>query len=222
MLDNRITSDFDCKGDYNDPMSDPAFSRAEPDVRRQSLIEATARVLAERGASGVSVRHVAVAAGVSPGLVGHYFDGIDALIGQTYVHVAAQVDAALQSAVAAAGAEPRARLHAFVAANFAPPIADPDLLATWIALWSLVRTHPEIARLHDDNYAAFRLEIAGLLQACGTRDQVMAQQNAIAITALIDGLWLELCLSPKTLTAALACAIARRHIEAVLAGGLDG
>lgn len=200
-------------------MSDRAFSRAEPDVRRRSLIEATARVLATCGASGTSVRQVAVSAGVSPGLVGHYFDGIDALIAQTYIHVAAQVDAALHAAVQSSGSEPRARLHAFVAANFAPPIADPDLLATWIALWSLVRSHPEIARLHDDNYAAFRLEIAALLRCCGMRDEVTVQQNAIAVTALIDGLWLELCLSPHTLTAALATAIAHRQVEAVLAAG---
>ena len=51
-------------------MSKPAFSRAEPDARRQSLIEATARVLARDGATGASVRAIALGAGVSPGLVG--------------------------------------------------------------------------------------------------------------------------------------------------------
>lgn len=217
MLNNRITSDFDCKADYSHHMSDPAFSRAEPDVRRQSLIEATARVLAERGASGVSVRHVAVAAGVSPGLVGHYFDGIDALIAQTYAHVAAQVNAALEAAIDMAGPDPKARLHAYVDANFMPPIADAGLLATWIAFWSLVRTNPEIARLHDENYAAFRAEIEALLAACGLTNAKARKQAAIAITALIDGLWLELCLSPDTITAAMASTIVRRQIDAMLA-----
>jgi transcriptional repressor BetI len=199
-------------------MSQPAYSRAEPDARRLSLIEAAARVLAERGASGISVRHVAVAAGVSPGLVGHYFEGIDALIAQTYVHVAARVTDALRAATNAAGEQPQARLHAYVAANFARPIADPDLLATWIAFWSLVRTNAEIARLHDLNYAAFRADIADLLQACDVVGEDARHRSSIAITALIDGLWLELCLSPNTLTAEVASAIARQHIEAVLVG----
>ena len=32
------------------------YTRAEPDARRQSLIEAAARVLAERGAAGATER----------------------------------------------------------------------------------------------------------------------------------------------------------------------
>src|SRR5688500_5953945 len=98
-------------------MTPPAFSRAEPDARRLSLIEATARVLAAEGAGGASVRAIAVEAGVSPGLVGHYFDGVDALIAATYAHVGERVSAALEAAMAAAGS-PRERLDAYVTASF--------------------------------------------------------------------------------------------------------
>ncbi len=78
-------------------MHKPAFTRAEPDARRLSLIEATARVLASHGAAGVSVRTISAEAGVSPGLLGHYFDGIDALVAATYAHVDAQVSDRLRS-----------------------------------------------------------------------------------------------------------------------------
>src|SRR3546814_20623606 len=54
----------------------PAFTRADPDERRQSLIEATARVLAAKGAAGVSVRAICAEAGVSPGLLRHSFGGL--------------------------------------------------------------------------------------------------------------------------------------------------
>ena len=197
-------------------MSEPAFSRAEPDARRQSLIEATVRVLAERGAGGISVRHVAVAAGVSPGLVNHYFNGIDDLIAETYAYVGAHVTGALNDALDAAENDPRARLNAYVGANFSPPIADPELLSTWIAFWSLMRTRPRIALLHEQQYAAYRNDIATLLKACGMTDARQLQRHSIAITALIDGLWLELCLSPRTFTPVEACAIVQGHIELVL------
>ena len=62
----------------------PAFSRADPDERRHSLIEACARVLADRGAAGVSVRAICAEAGVSPGLLRHYFGGISEAIAETY------------------------------------------------------------------------------------------------------------------------------------------
>ncbi len=108
-------------------MSKPGFTRAEPDARRLSLIAATARVLARDGASGASVRAIAVEAGVSPGLVAHHFGGVDALIAATYAHVGEQVAATLDAAVCAAGNDPQARLIAYVTASFAPSVADRDL-----------------------------------------------------------------------------------------------
>ncbi|MDB5675669.1 MAG: TetR family transcriptional regulator [Sphingomonas bacterium] len=197
-------------------MSAPAFTRSEPDARRLSLIEATARVLAREGAAGASVRIIASEAGVSPGLVGHYFDGVDALIAATYAHVGEQVSAALGAAITAAGSDPRARLSAYVTASFDPPIADPALLATWLAFWSLVKARPDIAALHDDIYASYRRDLEALLGACGISAGEL-RLAAIAITALVDGLWLELCLSPHSFTPAEARAITERQIEVLLA-----
>lgn len=194
----------------------PAFRRAEPDARRLSLIEACARVLAKNGPTGASVRAIALEAGVSAGLVGHYFGGVDALVAATYDHVDAQVAQALDNAVAAAGAAPHARLEAFVTASFTPPIADPALLATWIAFWSLVTTRKDIARQHDEQYAAYRARLEQLLGDCGVAkpDQRL---HAIAVTAMVDGLWLELCLSPGCFTAAEARNIARRFLATITA-----
>lgn len=190
----------------------PAFTRAEPDARRLSLIEACARVLAREGAAGTSVRAIALEAGVSPGLVGHYFAGVEALVAATYAHVEAQVSAAIEMALDQAGPDPRARLEAFVTASFRAPVASGELLATWIAFWSLVRARPEIAHQHDQQYAAFRSRLESLLAASGTPTADL-RRAAIAITALIDGLWLELCLSPETFAPGEAEAIARAALD---------
>jgi AcrR family transcriptional regulator len=192
-----------------------AYRRADPDARRRSLIEAAARVLARDGVAGTSVRAIALEAGVSPGLVGHYFDGVDALVAETYAHVEALVAAAIDAALDRAGAQPRARLDAFVTASFAPPVASGELLATWIAFWSLVRSRPEIARQHDEQYAAFRARLEALLADCGLPGP-RRRHAAIAITALVDGLWLELCLSPQAFSAAEAGEIARTALDALL------
>lgn len=196
-------------------MHKPAYSRAEPDARRASLIAATKRVLARGGAGAASVRGIAVEAGVSPGLVGHYFGGVDALIAETYAVTGAEVQAALDAAVAGAGDDPRARLSAYVAASFVPPIADPALLATWIAFWSLVTANPEIARRHDEIYAGYRRDLETLLAGCGMGGGER-RLAAIAVTALVDGLWLELCLSPGTFAADEARGIAEAQIAALL------
>lgn len=189
-----------------------AFSRL-PDERRAALIDACAAGLAADGAAGVSVRTICARAGVSPGLLRHYFAGIDDLIAATYVATGERVTAALAAAVAAAGADPRARLAAYVTASFAPPIAAPELLATWLAFWSLARTNAAIAALHRDSYAGYRAELEVLLAACGVAELRLA---AIAITALVDGLWLELSLDARVFSAAEAGALAERWLVAWL------
>ena len=193
----------------------PIPRRAEPDVRRQSLIAACARVLAREGAAGTSVRVIAREAGVSPGLITHYFTGIEALIAATYADVDQTVRAAMEVAVAAAGADPRARLDAFVTASFAPPIADRALLATWIAFWSLVSARADIARQHDDQYAAYRARLTEMLDACGVAPDRL-RLAAITLAAVVDGLWLELCLSPGCFSAQEAGVIARAQIDSLM------
>lgn len=187
-----------------------AFVR-DPDMRRRALIDACAAGLAERGASGVSVRTICAAAGVSPGLLRHYFAGIDDLIAATYAQTGDRVAAALARAAAAAGPDPRARLHAYVAASFAPPIAAPDLLATWLAFWSLAGTDAGIARLHRRIYDGYRAELEALLAACGVPAAEL-RLAAIAVSALVDGLWLELSLDARAFSPAEADALAARWL----------
>lgn len=196
-------------------MSRATFTREEADSRRQDLIDACAKRLAEEGVAGATVRAICAEAGVSPGLLRHYFDGIDDLVAATYRAVGDQVAAALNAAVVTAGEGARARLSAYVIASFQPPIADPALLATWIAFWSLVKADRRIAALHGDIYGGYRAGIEALLAENG----VLASERrlkAVAITALVDGLWLELCLAPQAFTADEAAAMAERWLDTLL------
>jgi AcrR family transcriptional regulator len=190
-----------------------AFTREAPDARRQSLIEATARCLARNGAAGTSVRTICTTAGVSPGLLRHYFDGIDDCIAAAYRWTGDRVQAALDEAVAVAPPNPRARLLAYLTASFAPPIADPDLLATWLAFWSLTKTDPRIATLHADIYRDYRSGLETLLTALVPGDHRL---TAVALTALVDGLWLELSLGNAPFTPGEASALAERWLDSLL------
>lgn len=192
----------------------PAFTRADPDERRQSLIEATARVLASKGAAGVSVRAICAEAGVSPGLLRHYFSGVSEAIAETYRMTGRNIEAALAAAVVNAGPDPRARLLAYITASFRPPIADPQLLASYIALWSLSRSDPRVARVRAEVYRDFRSGLEALI-AEHRPDLDNARLTAIALTALIDGLWLELSLGDAPFTPEEAEALAERWLDTV-------
>ena len=54
-------------------MAEPAYSRLPPDERQRQIIEAGAALFAEHAFEEISMREVAEAAGVSKGLLYHYF-----------------------------------------------------------------------------------------------------------------------------------------------------
>jgi AcrR family transcriptional regulator len=186
-----------------------AFTREAPDVRRQALVAAAEAVLAREGVGGTSVRAICAEAGVSPGLLRHYFEGVDELIAAAYEAVSQRIEAALDAALASAEPTPRARLLAYMGASFAPPVLDERLLAAWVGFWSLVRTKPRMAAIHAASYADFRARLETLLADAGARETRLA---AIALTATIDGLWLELCLDPTTFSPDEARAILTRTL----------
>lgn len=194
----------------------PAFTRADPDARRQSLIEATARVLAAKGAAGVSVRTICAEAGVSAGLLRHYFASVSEAIAATYRWTGTEIDRALEQAVAAAGPNPRARLIAYLAANFRAPIATPDLLASYVAFWSLTRSDPAVASVRAEVYGSFRQGLEGLLSAYRP-ELADVRVVAVALTALIDGLWLELSLGQAPFSAEEAETLAAQWLDALTA-----
>lgn len=193
-----------------------AFTRESADVRRDALVEACARCLARHGATGTSVRVICTEAGVSPGLLRHYFGGIDALVAETYRATGARVAEALNDAVEACTGGPRERLLAFITASFRPPVSDPELLATWLAFWSLARTDAHIGRLHDEIYANNRRDMERLIAACPGAP-ADPRLTAIALAALVDGLWLELSLGNAPFTAEEAHLLAERWLDSLLA-----
>ncbi len=201
--------------------AEPRFTRDQPDVRRRKLIEATARCLAEFGHIGTSVRAVAAKANVSPGLVAHHFKGIDELIVATYDHVGRQVAETLTEAMESAPDDAEAKLRAFIEASFRPPVLDRDLLAIWLSFWSLVRRDSGVREVHKKVYADYRRRLEELIAevARTRRFKIDTHLAALGLTAMLDGLWLELCLDPTTFSRDDALRIAHAWIDDLVAGG---
>ena len=190
-----------------------AFTRESADARRADLIEATAAVLAEHGLAGTNVRAICAKAGVSPGLLRHYFGGIDDLVAATYQATSDRMDTIFADAVESAGANPRARLAAYLTASFRPPVTDPELLGAWTAFWALARSDARMATIHKESYAGYRERLGELLTACGAGDP---ERLAIMLTAMVDGLWLELSLDAASFGAEAAVTMIERAVEALL------
>ena len=166
------------------------------------------------------MRQVAAEAGVSAGLVRHHFEGMHRLVAETYRSTGKEIAAVVAAALEAAGSAPEARLRAFIDASLKPPLLDPERLAVWLAFWSLTRTDPQIHAIHAKVYAGYRRLLEEMIAALAREHGIAIEvrQSALALTALLDGLWLEHCLDPKTFSAAEAAAIAHGWVDGLKNG----
>ena len=199
----------------------PKFRRAAPAVRREALIEATLRCLKKYGHDGASVRRISAAAGVSIGLINHHFPSSAGLIAEAYESLAGSLNDELRSQVENQKATPRARLSAFFRASFAPKLLDPQLFSVWVVFWSMVAHSPEIRAVHARTYGQYRSileKLLGLLVESGAAPPLKLRSAAIALCAVLDGLWVELSLSAETFKPREAIAICEDWVNALCGG----
>jgi AcrR family transcriptional regulator len=163
------------------------------------------------------VRDVARRAGVSPGLLRHHFGSFGQLLAATYLDTVARVDVTLDRAISGVeGAE--ARMRAFLGASFSAQIVDRNLLSAWLGFWELVRHDAAVAQAHAETFGAYRKRLEELLDglAAARGRRIDVRRTAIGLSAMLDGLWLELCLDPSAFGPEEGAEIAWSWIEAVI------
>lgn len=202
---------------------EPKFRRAPPPLRREALIEATLACLRKFGHDGLSARRIGAEAGVSPGLINHHFPSISALVAASYETLAMSLIRSIQRHARQADASARERLRRFYEASFAPALLDPGLFDTWLVFWSMVSHDTGMRTVHDRTYAAYRAALESLLGELQETDGVprfRLRPAAIALSALLDGLWIEASISPMTFEPADAVALCEDWTDALCAGAL--
>lgn len=189
--------------------------------RQQALIEAAIRSLKRYGHEGLSVRRIAEEAGVSIGLINHHFPNKNALIAEAYRHFNKRLIGGMTEAVARAPASARARLRAFFEASFSPPNLDPDVLTVWIVFWAMHRHSKEIQAVHRETYGAYVELVRGMLADLAKESgasRVNLRLQAIGLTAMLDGLWLEWCLDPEDFRPKEAIALCESWVDKLSEG----
>ena len=185
----------------SDASAEPKFRREPPDARREELIAATLACLKKFGHEGVSVRRISAEAGVSMGLITHHFQGIDPLLATAYESLAKQLLSRSRAPALAVAGQPLKSLHAFFAASFEPEALDPALFRTWLVFWSLVPHSPKLRAVRERAYGETRATLETLLSLLKRETGVPAFKvgaAAIGLSALMDGLWVELSLNPSS------------------------
>jgi AcrR family transcriptional regulator len=176
------------------------FRREGEDQRRRELVDATLACIAELGMERTTVREIAIRAGVTPGLIRHYFAGKDELVLAAYRRHVEELAAHADKAVEEAGSEPVARLAALIVGTLTSPVVDQTNLSLWAGFIEMVRTNVAMAEVHREGYQHYRrlseTLIGDALEAEGRKTSTVERERlGIMLNALIDGLWLEGSLS---------------------------
>jgi len=171
----------------------PIVLRAEPEAgRRQQLIEVTIGALAEFGYVGTTLSRIGSRAGVSPGLIAHYFGDKDALLDATFRTLMARVRARVVECLSRART-PQERVLAVIDANLAPHEFEPQSVAAWLAFWGQVAHAPNLRRVQAAYQARMLSNLRHPLR--GVLPGAEACQAASMVAAMIDGIWLRAALS---------------------------
>lgn len=204
-----------------DSLARRSFRRASGDERRQDLIRATLDCVAERGLHAATVREIAVRAGVTNGLIRHYFATKDHMIHEAYRFTMGEMTAHAREAAESAFGGPRERLRRFVAANLSLPMLDIRGLTLWASFIAMVGVDSQMAAIHREAYLEFRSElqrhVADVLAAAGRpAGEAECQSAATKINAVLDGLWLEGALAPDLFRDGDLVTMAVELVEAIL------
>lgn len=208
---------------YNNParMSDRRpYHRHSEERRRDDLIAAALDLVAEGGLQAATVRAIAARAGVTPGLIRHYFTSKEELTRTAYTRLMQRMVADSSAVLDNAPAGALARLAGFVVASVSPPVLDPVSVGLWAGFLHALRRDASMRAIHSAQYLAFRdiLQdlIADLPRQC---DPARLRREAIACTAVIDGLWLEGSVLPEAFASGEIAAIALDSVGRLL--GVD-
>jgi AcrR family transcriptional regulator len=127
--------------------------KVDAEERRRLIADALMRVAAEQGLESVSLRHVAAQAGVSAGMVQHYFRTRDEMMAFALTVVRERSQLRVTEAIAGLGAEPPPRLllRTMIAALLPldGPSRDNGRVALAFLAYTAVRP-AAAAELHED------------------------------------------------------------------------
>ncbi|MCG7535603.1 transcriptional regulator BetI [Pseudoalteromonas sp. OOF1S-7] len=183
-------------------------------VRRQQLIEATLQSVAELGLQATTINSISKKAGMSSGIISHYFGGKQGLIEATVRYLLSSLQRSLLQKTAQ-GCSPEQRLMFIVEANFAVVQQQRDTTRTWLSFWAHSMHDAELHRLQRVN--ARRLYSNLLYSFKQLMAQGEAHEAAELSAAMIDGLWLRAVLN-KADDAQFDSAqdLAKRYIQSLI------
>lgn len=186
-------------------------------ARRTLLADALMRVAARRGLEDVSLRHVAAEAGVTAGMVQHYFGTKDEMMTFALAAVRERVERRLAVDPLPSDASPRAAVEALLVQLL--PLDEERRLEAHVglAVQAYAAVKPAVAAALRADTDRMREALAGWVREAGALPATDPALAGTALLPLVEGLVLHVL--GGHLPAEHALAVLRAHLDLVLGPG---
>ncbi|MGH8355470.1 MAG: transcriptional regulator BetI [Pseudomonas sp.] len=185
-------------------------------IRRSQLIHATLEAVDQVGMGDASIALIARLAGVSNGIISHYFQDKNGLLEATMRHLMAALRQAVRERRRTLGdGHPRAHIAAIIEGNFDDSQVNGPAMKTWLAFWATSMHQPALRRLQRINDHRLYSNLCCEFRRALPLGEARAAARGLA--ALVDGLWLRGALSGAAFDTEQALRIAYDYLDQQLA-----
>jgi TetR/AcrR family transcriptional repressor of bet genes len=156
-------------------------------IRRRSLVEAAISAIHARGSLDITIRDIALRAGVSQGLAHHYFGSKNALIVSAMRYLLTEYGKQVRREIKRA-ATPRERISAIIRASLGREQFKPETVSVWLVFY----VHAQVSEEAHALLSVYSRRLSSnlvhnLRPLVGARAQTVAE----GIASLIDGLYIR-------------------------------
>ncbi|MBR0572832.1 MULTISPECIES: transcriptional regulator BetI [Pasteurellaceae] len=158
-------------------------------IRRQQLIEATLVCVERYGVADTTIVQIAQHAGLSSGIISHYFGGKMGLLYETMRDLMRELRVTItEKSKSETNLTPYQAIEIIIDCNFDPD-TDSARMKVWLSFWSMSMHQDDLNRLQKINDS--RLHSNLLFHFKKLLPNQQAKNAARGLAALIDGLWLH-------------------------------
>jgi TetR/AcrR family transcriptional repressor of bet genes len=182
-----------------------------PPIRREQLIRATLQTIDQVGLADATIAEIASRAGLSAGIISHYFGGKEGLLNAAMRRILRQLHDAVAKRIAAADENPRSKLRAIIDGNFDSTQVNATAMRVWLTFWAASMHDTQLRRLQHANDRRLHSNLAYYFSRALPTEE--AQKAAHGLAAMIDGLWLRGSLAGGEFDVARAKQIAYEYLD---------
>ncbi|GHF91055.1 transcriptional regulator BetI [Thalassotalea marina] len=162
-------------------------------IRKQQLIEATLASIEEHGLQGTTIVSIAKLAGVSTGIISHYFGGKTGLLKETTLYLLAQLKIDFLAQFKDKKPSANQRISYIINANFTSTQSSNKAAVAWLSFWVQSMHSDEFRKLQKLNHARLASNLKFSLKQLIKYEHLDMVTQILA--AQIDGQWLRCALA---------------------------